>query len=104
MRLMRRDERDEWPKDAPVGTFDISDNGFEGYPSSTGQIQFVCPNGQHCSVLLGPVFVPRPAAGKSNIWGWDSNRERPTIAPSINCTAEGGGCGWHGHITNGEIR
>ena len=106
---MTRNENDEWPDDVPIGTFDLSGNGVEGYPGATGHIMFVCPNGKRCSLLLGPQFVKRPEKGKSNIWAWDGNRENPTITPSINCVTtdeEGkptGGCGWHGFITNGEI-
>jgi hypothetical protein len=105
---MTRDERDEWPKDEPVGSFDIG-NGVADYPGSTGHILFVCPNGKRCSVLLGPTFVPRPAEDKCNVWAWDGNCERPTITPSINCIAEKdgkptGGCGWHGFITAGVMR
>lgn len=105
---MQLDERIEWPKDAPVGSFDIG-NGVADYPGSTGHILFVCPNGKRCSVLLGPTFVPRPAEGKCNVWAWDGNRERPTITPSINCISEKdgkptGGCGWHGFITAGVMK
>lgn len=32
-------------------------------------------------------------------WDWDGNRESPTIAPSINCSAH---CGWHGYIRAGR--
>lgn len=108
MIAMVRDERHEWPQDSPSGLFDIG-NGVEGYPGSTGHILFICPNGKRCCVLLGPTFVPRPAEDKFNVWGWDGNRERPTITPSINCIAEKdgkptGGCGWHGFITNGVMQ
>jgi|GEM_PF-721717 len=105
---MTRDDRDEWPSDVPIGTFDITQNGVQGYPAATAQILFVCPNAKRCAVLLGPRFVGRPAEGKLCIWAWDGNLDRPTITPSINCIAEKdgkptGGCGWHGFITNGEI-
>jgi len=110
MAKMTKNENDEWPKDAPVGMFDLRGNGVEGYPAATGHIQFICPNNKHCSVLLGPQFVQRPEKGKCNIWAWDGNRDSPTITPSINCVAvdeDGkptGGCGWHGFITNGDIK
>jgi len=99
--MMQLDERDVWPDDVPVGTFDIYLGGTEGYPASTAHILFVCPNGKRCGVMLGPQHVGRPAPDKQVIWGWDGNREYPTITPSINCV---GGCGWHGHITSGEFR
>lgn len=106
---MHRDDRDEWPSDVPVGTFDIEPSKIAEYPGATAHIIFVCPNNRRCAVLLGPQQVGRPAEGKLCIWAWDGNVERPTITPSINCLAEkdgkpAGGCGWHGFITNGVIR
>lgn len=106
---MRRDSRDEWPKDEPVGSFDIEPHRVQGYPQSTAHIIFVCPNGKRCSVLLGPAFVDRPNPDGLCIWGWNGDMERPTLTPSVNCIAmkDGkptGGCGWHGHITNGVMR
>ena len=105
---MTHDERDEWPSDVPIGTFEITQNGVQGYPDATAHILFVCPNAKRCAILLGPKLVPRPSEGKLCIWEWDGNLDRPTIRPSINCIAEKdgkptGGCGWHGFITNGEI-
>ena len=107
---MSRDDRDEWPKDEPVGSFDIEPfNCPSEYPTATAHILFVCPNGRRCGVLLGPVSTPRPSEDKCHVWGWDGNVERSTITPSINCIAEKdgkptGGCGWHGFITNGVMR
>jgi hypothetical protein len=106
---MQRDPRDEWADDVPVGTFDIEPTKLAEYPGATARILFVCPNDKRCAVLLGPRQVSRPAEGKLCIWAWDGNTDRPTITPSINCRAvddDGkptGGCGWHGHITNGVI-
>ena len=105
---MIRDDRDEWPKDVPIGTFCISPHGVQDHPGSTAHIMFVCPNGKRCAVLLGPNFVARPAEDKCNIWAWDGNMDCPTITPSINCIAEKdgkptGGCGWHGFITKGVM-
>ena len=106
--LMRLDEREDWPADVPVGTFDITPCTVALYPSATAHILFVCPNNRRCGVFLGPRHVDRPAADGHCIWAWDGDRERPTITPSINCLAEkdgqpAGGCGWHGYITNGGI-
>jgi len=47
---------------------------------------------------------------KPHVWNWNGNRAAPTFKPSINCLAHNpkdpkekyGGCGWHGHITNGK--
>ena len=106
---MVRDDRDVWPDDEPVGSFDIEMRGIQGYPGSTAHIQFVCPNGHRCSVLLGPQCVTRPTPDALCIWAWDGNIDRPTLTPSINCIAEKdgkptGGCGWHGFITNGIMK
>jgi hypothetical protein len=108
---MVRDERDEWPEGEPVGSFDIdlSPHGIQSYPGATAHMLFVCPNGKRCAVLLGPQAVGRPSPDALCIWGWDGNRDRPTLTPSINCIAEKdgkptGGCGWHGHITAGVMR
>ncbi len=108
MSEMRRDDRDEWPDDCPVGTFDIEIGGVQGY-SATAHIMFVCPNAKRCSILLGPAFVGRPTPDGLCVWAWDGNRDRPTITPSINCISEKdgnptGGCGWHGFITAGVMQ
>lgn len=106
---MQRDERIEWPKDVPIGTFNIESFNCVDYPTATAHILFVCPNGKRCGLLLGPVFTPRPAEDKCNVWGWNGNLKSPTITPSINCIAKKngkptGGCGWHGFITAGEMK
>lgn len=109
---MVRDDRDVWPDDELVGSFDIEGgpgHSVQGYPGANGHIMFVCPNGRRCSVLVGPSPVPRPHDDALCIWGWDGNLEQPTLTPSINCIAEKdgkptGGCGWHGFITRGVMR
>lgn len=108
---MIRDDRDEWPADEPIGSFDIEVNpkGIVGYPGATGHMLFVCPNGKRCGVLIGPSPVGRAHPDGLCIWGWDGNLERPTLTPSLNCIAEKdgkptSGCGWHGLITRGVMR
>jgi hypothetical protein len=106
---MTRDERDEWPADEPVGSFDIEPGTIEGYPGMTAHLLFVCPNGKRCAVLLGPDAVTRPTSDALCICCWDGNKECPTLTPSINCITEKdgkptGGCGWHGFITHGVMR
>lgn len=93
---MVRNTADEWPDDAPPGTFDI--------PVEGGRIMFVCPNGHRCGVLLQPF-----TAEGLNSWTWDGNANAPTLSPSINCIAEKdgkptGACGWHGFIQKGVMR
>lgn len=107
---MVRDDREVWPDDTPPGAFSIGLNRVQGYPAATGHILFVCPNQKRCAVLLGPAATPPAEGQRLHIWAWDGNLERPTLTPSINCRATkddgtpAGGCGWHGHITNGEMR
>lgn len=114
---MVRDDRDEWPDEDPntpgvqrtPGKFDIEMGGMQNYPDATARIEFICPNGQYCGVLIGPKSVTRPSAEKLCIWGWDGNMEKPTLTPSINCVAEKdgkptGGCGWHGFIIKGVMK
>jgi hypothetical protein len=57
-----------------------------------------------CASLLiaGATNIPRDPNGLNGgrpQWDWDGNREAPTFAPSINCSAN---CGWHGYIRNGR--
>jgi len=110
---MVRDERDEWPADEPIGSFDINagpGHSVQGYPGANGHIIFVCPNNRRCSVLVGPSPVERPSKDACYVWGWNGDKDRPTLTPSINCRSvddEGkasSGCGWHGHIIDGVIR
>lgn len=106
---MTRDERDVWPEDVPVGTFHIEDGAIANYPGATAHLSFVCPTGRRCGILLGPVPVPKTAEDRLYVWGWNGDRDRPTLTPSINCLSEKdgkpvGGCGWHGFITDGEMR
>lgn len=106
---MQRDDRDVWPTDEPIGSFDIEQHGVAGYPGCTAHILFECPNHRRCAVLLGPTCVMRPTSDALCIWAWDGNVEAPTLTPSINCLAEKdgkptGGCGWHGFITAGVMR
>lgn len=97
---MQRDDRDVWPDDVPVGTFDIIQHEVQGVDGATAHIMFTCPGGRRCGVFIGPVFVQRPTPDDLCVWQWDGNVEQPTIKPSINCV---GGCGWHGWITSGVM-
>lgn len=105
---MKRDDREEWPSDEPIGSFDITLGGVEGY-AATANLLFVCPNGKRCGILLGPKHVDRSSPDRLPVWAWDGNMERPSIHPSIDCieVKDGkptGGCGWHGFITSGVMR
>lgn len=67
-----------------------------GRSETWDRIVFSCPRrpGQLCAV---PLLPKRLANGAG--WEWDAST--CSLNPSINCV---GGCGWHGWITNGEIR
>lgn len=61
-----------------------------------GRITFDCPNRPGCRC-----YVPiRREVHKGKTWKWNGDLAAPTITPSIDCTL----CGWHGFITNGEIK
>lgn len=110
------DCRDEWPDEDPntpgvqriPGKFDIRMAHVQGYPGATAHIEFICPNARYCGVLMGPVAVAKPNPDALGVWGWDGNKEAPTLTPSLNCLAEkdgkpAGGCGWHGWIKGGVM-
>jgi hypothetical protein len=64
-----------------------------------GEIYFICPKGQRCGVgIRNGKFQDGPPKR----WGFDGNMDSPTLQPSINCLPPG--CGWHGHIQNGEMK
>lgn len=44
-------------------------------------------------------FALKPNGPAGNSWDWRMDPSGPTLTPSINCL---GGCGWHGHIIDGE--
>lgn len=60
---------------------------------------FLCPA---CGSLHGIPVMPFGNPG----WGWDGNKESPTLTPSISIAYGHAGeredCRWHGWLTNGE--
>jgi hypothetical protein len=36
--------------------------------------------------------------GGPRVWGWDGNREKPTLTPSIHAPHQ-----WHGHLRAGRL-
>ena len=71
-------------------------------PEGVDQIAFRCPNAQKQRTCLIALTLGDPIAyPASRRWHWNGSMERPTIIPSIGCDQR---CGWHGHITNGEIQ
>jgi len=70
-----------------------------GTTEHTGLL-FLCPCG--CGEFAGIGFdVPAAEGLNGPKWKWDGNDNAPTITPSIRRL---GGCGWHGHLINGEFR
>lgn len=45
-------------------------------------------------------------SGVGSCWAWTGSAEDGTLtaSPSLHSVAEKGGCGWHGFLTNGELR
>jgi len=67
-------------------------------PDGVNEIRFPCRgkkfNGCVVRLTLG-------AANEAEArFHWDGNMAEPTVTPSIGCDKR---CGWHGHITKGEI-
>lgn len=58
-------------------------------------IFYTCPCGCGRPHQL-PIGAEKPVARPS--WGWDGNRDTPTLAPSIRDLS---GCKWHGHLQAG---
>ena len=86
-------ERDEFAWRAPS-----SGAGFN--PQGIDAIVFWCGNGANrlCEI---PVTLGAPVDAPIRRWHWNGDMQSPTLTPSIGCDNR---CGWHGHITAGEIR
>jgi hypothetical protein len=71
----------------------------ENPPGNFG-IHFRCPCG--CGRRDFIPIRPGPYSGNNrDPWGWDGNKETPTVFPSIYNKDT---CGWHGWLENGEWR
>lgn len=77
-------------------------------PGEEGRLDFACPRGHgRCgAIIIGNGH--KPDGGKT--WKWNGDADRPSLEPSINCRSHDpetgekfAGCGWHGHLTNGEF-
>jgi hypothetical protein len=95
---MVRTANDEPPEaDAAPGTFCWRSHAATDYSPASRYLLYVCPKGSgYCGVPVSPGKLPNGAS-----WQHNGNDEKPTLTPSVNCT---GGCGWHGFITNGEMK
>jgi len=52
---MQRLADEEWPKNAAPGTYDVHRLNLPGR-GATHLIIYICPNGHHCGVCIGPQF------------------------------------------------
>jgi hypothetical protein len=45
-------------------------------------------------------------SGEGSCWNWTGSAEDGTLSasPSLHCIETAGGCGWHGHLTNGLLK
>lgn len=66
-----------------------------------GDIDFICPRGQVCGVGIRRGQF-EGGEGKLKRWGFNGDCDHPTLTPSIECSGPVG-CGWHGHIKDGEM-
>lgn len=45
-------------------------------------------------------------SGVGSCWNWTGSPEEGTLGgtPSLHCVESLGGCGWHGYLTNGQLK
>lgn len=92
---MRRVE-DVDPKGGQPGDFEIDPPN----EWNKGSIHFICPNRRYCGVMIRNGEFADTGVKR---WGFNGNCDKPSLTPSINCSGAAG-CGWHGFITNGEMK
>lgn len=58
---------------------------------------------RNCSQKVGDYCVHY---GVGSCWNWTGSAEDGTLSasPSLHCDISIGGCGWHGYLTNGELK
>lgn len=88
-----------WDALQEKGDFCIIDPGDAQFNTSCTGIGFVCP------CCGDSRFIPLKPSDP-NGWGFDGNRDRPTITPSIffNMHHPQAKCHWHGYITAGIFK
>jgi hypothetical protein len=89
-----------------------------GHPGSLAGYDIACPKchdvhgwttARNCSsrrALPGGGFTCDHEAAHGSCWTWTGSAADGTLSasPSLHCDASIGGCGWHGFLTNGELR
>lgn len=71
--------------DVPAGAFELS-----GEPP--GGLWYMCP----CGCGTQGFLAIRPANPAHPSWGWDGNRDAPTLTPSVHHVGH-----WHGFLRAG---
>jgi hypothetical protein len=82
-----------------IETFmDLKDGDYiiTSYKNELYGIIFKCPG---CVEALGITIKDH-----KNEPGWSINFETLTATPSILHKRDGRGCGWHGYLTNGDLK
>lgn len=105
-----------WDGTERPGTYDVEEGMHLG-GRSCQRLQFVCPNGRSCAVMVAPEsftvplgLTPSGKERKLHVWQGPGDPNRPTLSPSVDCRSRdedgnpASGCGWHGFIQNGEMR
>lgn len=80
-----------------VGSYDAMKNPGDFYFAERDGhegIIIILPYGgwHHIAVVNGP-------AGGNRVWGWNGDREKPTLTPSIRAGTDD----WHGYLTAGRL-
>lgn len=57
-------------------------------------LYIILPGGKHPDAI----GIQRGEPGGHRVWGWDGNREAPTLTPSIHSPGQ-----WHGHLRAGKL-
>lgn len=90
---MLKNKRDDWDKDFTSEDYIVY--SLYGDPDNKPiGLNFLCPG---CGSLIGIDIGPVPPK-------WSINFETLTATPSILHSKDGKGCGWHGYLTNGELK
>lgn len=73
-----------------------SPGDFQFYGGFQGMV-ICCPG---CGVMTALPFNPHEPLPN---WRWNGDRINPSLSQNILHSNAKGGCGWHGHLTNGDF-
>jgi hypothetical protein len=95
------------PKFTSRGGPGITDKDGNPIPYQEGAgLLFNCPCscGRYHAIDFDIAFDDTPVKHERHFWVRTGNTFNTlTLTPSLWSKIENGGCGWHGHITNGEV-